>query len=816
MLPLSLAAQKTAAQTSDSSSDEKKVRDIVTFFQYMLNTLGSSSTSSRDKDVLVTESYAKIFRDAKVQVQDDLDEARDVITNKDVVAYLKDVDFFFKDAKFDFTIEGIEKSTLPNGDLFYKVSTTRNLSGTTTDQEQVNNTLPRYIEVNFNPEDQDLKIVSVYTNEFDEKEALTAWWYQLSYEWQAIFRRSGSSISQGQYGDSLSTSEIKAFTSMTELDLSNNKYIQTIDPLSQLLSLSSLNLSGTTIDDITPIRNLTELQKLDLSNTAVKDISHLKYASRLDSLNMMNTEVDDIAVLEKMPNLRELKMSGTSVSNFSPLSHLTQLKYLDMEGTSISNVSDLGEMAGLVRLNISRTAVQDLSPLINLKNLISFNVDSTRVNDLQTLSAFENLEVLNANYTAIEDLSPLNELSKLERIYCDQTAIRKEQADAFMKTNPEVLVIFDSRDLKAWWETLTPEWQGVFSKNSKIGVTEPSSSPSKEELARITHLDSINLGELPEINTLEPLQKLQNLKSVNVGYTHVSDLSPLEGCKELEFLDISGTGVKDISMLTRFPRLQTVVADKSEIKNIDYYSLPALRVLYADHTTVHDFIAKDFLRKNPECLLIYKTIHLNRWWGNLNENWKEVFRKSLPDLGPASVGASERGPTRENLHRLIEQETLQFNDAYVSELTALSEFVRLKHLHFSGTAITGIPPLENIRSLQSLHATNSPLAEIESLRLLTNLEDVDISNSPVSDLGPLSELVNLKKLNCSGTQIKRLNELEHLANLESLDCSNTRVRKLEPLGVIPLNALKCYNTRISPREIEYFMATHPNCAVVYY
>src|SRR5262245_48097220 len=99
-------AQKTTPKkvvvAPNPTEDEKKVRDLVAFFQFMLNTLGGKQTSTRDKDVMITESYAKIFRDDKVQIEDDLDTDRKVITNKDVVAYLKDVDYFFNDVKFEF------------------------------------------------------------------------------------------------------------------------------------------------------------------------------------------------------------------------------------------------------------------------------------------------------------------------------------------------------------------------------------------------------------------------------------------------------------------------------------------------------------------------------------------------------------------------------------------------------------------------------------------------------------------------------------------------------------------------------------------
>src|SRR5688500_5310224 len=131
MLIISANGQKSKKR--EPVKHEKEVRDMVAFFQYMLNTLGDATTSSRDKDVLVTESYTKIFRDAKVQVEDDLDEDRTVITNKDVQAYLKDVDFFFKDVKFEFTIEDIESRGAGEDKLFYKVSTTRNLKGTAVD-----------------------------------------------------------------------------------------------------------------------------------------------------------------------------------------------------------------------------------------------------------------------------------------------------------------------------------------------------------------------------------------------------------------------------------------------------------------------------------------------------------------------------------------------------------------------------------------------------------------------------------------------------------------------------------------------------------
>ena len=128
---------------------EQEVKDMVKFLEYVLNTIGSSTTSARDKDMLITESYSKIFRDGKVQVEDDLVEKRNVITNKDVQAYLKDVDFFFEDVKFEFTIKDIQGKVSANDKVFYKVSLLRNIKGINSESKAVNNTIPRYIEINW-------------------------------------------------------------------------------------------------------------------------------------------------------------------------------------------------------------------------------------------------------------------------------------------------------------------------------------------------------------------------------------------------------------------------------------------------------------------------------------------------------------------------------------------------------------------------------------------------------------------------------------------------------------------------------------------
>jgi Leucine-rich repeat (LRR) protein len=795
--PKNQPAISTNKATGNATEDEKKVRDIIAFLEYMLNTLGSSGTSTRDKEVLVTESYSKVFRDSKVQVEDDLDAQRQVITNKDVVAYLKDVDFFFNDVRFEFNIEGIESGTISGDKQFYKVSTRRVLKGTNSEGEPVTNTSPRFIEINYDPQLQDLKIVSMYTNQFNEKGALQAWWKTLSFEWQGVFRK------KLNLKDSVTASDLQRLTGIDELDVSNNEYIVSIEPLTQLVNLRTLNISKTSSTDLTPIRNLTELVTLNISNTEVDDLTPLKYSSNMMTLDLSNTRVTDISVVEKMPKLERLYIRGLAVNDYTALSTLTNLKEVDMKSSKISDLSPLENLTQLTLINAAQTPITGLNPLKPLKNLTELNIDSTRINSIAALSSSENLKILRASHTMISDLKPLQSLAKLERVYCDQTPINRATADAFMASHPKVLVVFDSKDMKTWWDGLADQWKEVIGKAAGFGLT-----PTKEELARVVHLDSINFSGNKFVTDLEPIRILTRLRVLDASKTGIKDLAPIDQHKELRVIDISDTEVLDISVLSKLTKLEVVRADNCKMEKIDpLFALPNLKTVYADHTTVHDIIAQEFLEKQPKALIVYKTVHLKRWWGNLSESWKNVFiEQSVKDTTQL----------RESLHRLVEQTNVQIKDVPVADLTALSEFVRPVQLMLSGTAVTDITPIANFKTLRSLSVANSPLHNITSLKQLTELEKLDISNTPIDDLEPVAALQNLKKFNVAGTQVKRLDPLEKLQKLEELDCSNTFVNRLDPVAHLPLKTLKCYNTKISTRKIEEFKSSHPNTNVIYY
>lgn len=777
---------------------EQEVRDIVKFLEYILNTLGSNESSARDKDVLVTESYTKIFRDGKVQVEDDLVEKRNVITNKDVQAYLKDVDFFFQDVKFEFTIKDVKGSVNSNGKLFYKVSIVRNMRGTSMEGKAVNSTLPRFIEINYDQNAKDLKIVSIYTKEVDERTSLLSWWNSLSYEWQSFFRKRANVA-----GDSMDITDIQTVMDVESIDLSQNTVVQNIEPLAALVNLQVLNISHTSVSDLSPLRNLTGLVELNASYTPLEDAAALRYSDNMTKLNLSFTKVADLSFAERMTHLEQLQLRSTRISDFQPLSQLTTLKMLDLAGTGIGDVAAIGSLTNLTELNLSGTLIEDLNPVSGLKQLHTLYLDSSRVVQMMPLKGLDNLEKLSVNWTQVSDLTALASLRKLQRVYCDHTLIKKDVAEAFMLSHPRVLVIYDSEDMRGWWNALPEAWKMAFVKGASIGK-----NPSNEELARIPNIDSLNLSGINAIKDLEPLRHVPRLKSLKIDKTSVNDLSPLRDQRLLTVLDISNTQVDNIDVVSNFTKLGVLKADHSKVNNMGPLSnIGSIKKVYLDGNAVADSIVEDFLHKQPKCLVVFKTDTLKTWWNDLPSSWRDVMNEIV-----AISDASQR----EDLHRLIETETIRVKDASVSNLSVMEEFVRLKELDFSGTSISDLSALLKIRTLRILRATNSPIKNLEPLRSMPQLTVLDISNTPAEDLRPIRGLQELKSFNCSGTQVSSLSALEELSNLESLDCSNTSVKKIDPLFHLPLKSLKCYNTKITGKSVDKFREMNPNCKVVHY
>nr|MCU0389804.1 hypothetical protein [Thermoflexibacter sp.] len=301
---------------ADVETYKKEARSMMSFLEYACNLIGSSDSDAEEKEVIINQSYAKVFLDSKVSIEDDLDKKRDAVIHKQVQAYLKDVDFFFENVIFTFNVQDVTHFLTPENQVVFKVTMNRTLRGKTVDGDSLVNTQVRYVEINLNQAQRELKIASIYTNKLNETEELKSWWAILPQDWKNIF---GSYVS---LPDTVSIAHIKNILALERIDLSSNRQISDIEPLSRLINLKEVNISNTQTNHILPLRNLSNLEILNCSNTSVSSLEALKYALNMREIYCNNTQINDLEPIRNLLKIDKLYIFNTPISDLAPIANM--------------------------------------------------------------------------------------------------------------------------------------------------------------------------------------------------------------------------------------------------------------------------------------------------------------------------------------------------------------------------------------------------------------------------------------------------------------------------------------------------------------
>ncbi len=217
-------------------------------------------------------------------------------------------------------------------------------------------------------------------------------------------------------------SPLSDLVDLERLDISGSR-ISDLTSLRKLTKLRSLDLSETHVRDLGPLRELTQLQSLDVCMTEVSDLASLRWLTQLQALVIWNTSVSDLSPLQNVIQLQSLSAAMTDVSDLAPLRELTQLQSLDVWDTQVTDLGPLLRLTQLESLYISYTQIRDLAPLRDLTQLRSLDMGTTNVSDLSPLDGLTRLQLLNIASTPVSDLGPLCKLTQLRSIEVQSTLV---------------------------------------------------------------------------------------------------------------------------------------------------------------------------------------------------------------------------------------------------------------------------------------------------------------------------------------------------------------------------------------------------------
>lgn len=833
---LTINAQNAAENSILEEKQKNAVKELVAYLEFIQNTIGDSSTARQEKNIIIKESYLKLFQNDKVQIEDDLDPEREYIIHKNVQGYLLDIDYFFNNVEIKIDVIGIEKNKNESGVDFFKVTCLRNLKGRNQKGEEIINNQKRYIEINFDAKSDVLKIASIYTNPGNRKNQLQVWFDNLSIEWKKILSaeiKVNESLdlnnfflifpnenpnSKSKYlsptGDSLNfnndffTSSLLQLTQKNELKLNGLK-LNNIDALAEFNNLEVLDLSNNFISDLSPIRHLSGLKTLNLSSNPISELEPIKYCFGLEELNLKKTlcgqQTEFISSFLKLKKL-ELSNIGNQL-NTDFLMQLNNLIYLDISNNQIKNFDPDKLPKSLIYLDLSNIFISEIDLNLLSIDLEILKLSGNHIQYLQNLKRLNKLSSLYINNTQIANILDLDKLENLKKVYCESSPIAQKNKELKEKY-PKILFVYETAKLNSWWKNLDENIKYRF--KTDFGVPINATSEQLHELIAATEL---NLSNLESFNNLNQILVFNNLKKLIASNTDLNNLLLINEFSELEDLNISYCAIKNAEGLGKLKSLKKLNVSGSEINSLDEIEkLYNLNYLKIDSVSIKKEEIQTYILNNPDCKVIYNSNELQKWWISLDNRWKEIILQN----------SKSKARNIEELHeieKLIRLEINELNNQVLTQidLEPLKILFNLTELIIPNQNVSELKNAEKLKSLLYLDLSQNPISDMETLFKLKNIETLILRNCPIISTEGFEFLVDLKNLDISGTKISKIKHFYTLQKLENLDISNTKIKGIDMLLENKnLKKLTCFNTALNPKKIKKFQEKAINCEIIYY
>ena len=249
-----------------------------------------------------------------------------------------------------------------------------------------------------------------------------------------------------------------------------------------------------------------------------------------------------------------------------------------------------------------------------------------------------------------------------------------------------------------------------------------------------------NISSIPdEISNLKKLTKLI------LCYTHeISDISFLEKLTNLRHLDLGANKISDISILKKLTKLQNLYLNNNYISDISFLeNLTGLQYLNLYDNQVSDI---SYLKNLTE--LRYLKLNSNK----------------ISDISYL-----------ENLKKL---QYLELNGNQISDIRFLENLKGLQYLNLNSNQISNISYLKSLTQLQTLYLNDNQISNYRFLANLTGLESLSLRYNQISDYNFITNLTALKKISLEDSQISDISFLENLTELKKINLENNQIKKI--------------------------------------
>ena len=270
--------------------------------------------------------------------------------------------------------------------------------------------------------------------------------------------------------------------------------------------------------------------------------------------------------------------------------------------------------------------ISSIESVAKLKSIINFQLHGSSVTDYSPISGLTNLTLLYLSCPVGPDLKWLSRLTKLN-----------------------TLTIYGSDDL--FGSTRLVSFEGIPDMPSLGSIKISNAAPaSLEPLQALRFVTSLEL-HYSEIADLSPLTGMPSLEKLSLYGSTVRDFSPLSGCKKLKEVNFYATKNADYTTFGKVIQLEVLKGGLTELKDISWITnLTNLKVYHAFAEGIEDF--------TPLAKLKLEELKL---WNMKSKNIDLSFLSGIPTLKKLILESLENASKINNLQSLTNLESLTIN-----------------------------------------------------------------------------------------------------------------------------------------------------------
>jgi len=277
-------------------------------------------------------------------------------------------------------------------------------------------------------------------------------------------------------------------------------------------------------------------------------------------------------------------------------------------------------------------------------------------------------------------------------------------------------------------------------------------------LGKLASLESLYLDST-NLESIEFITLLPNLRHLQIAHTNVSDYSPLKKCTLLKSLYIGDNNIESIEFLENLDSLEAISITTNNLKDIKSLS------------------NKNELRRLCLC-------------NNQIQNFEPI--SSLNKLEHFCCGSNHNFDVVSTNRNLVELDFKVLNEFQLSQITDFNNLDRIFIRKFEGKILD----LSRLKSASTIHVYGE-FNQVSGMEELSNLEDVHFSSMNLTEL-QIPTLPKLKSISIPETSISDLKFYDSWENIEELDIGWTNISNIEILRKSEkLNKLYFGNTKIN-------------------